>query len=172
MSATLPAPQPYQPGENFERWLRGVEYYMTACGITQIARKAATVLSLLGLEIQDVVRTLPRPQDLEPNANEYDAVIARLKAYYAPQVNTTYERSVLHGIYRRDGESFESFVTRLRLQADRCQFDTATSDQTVLQCAVAHARSTELQRFFLTDLILLLLMLLKLLVILKLPSLS
>ena len=148
MSATLPAPQPYQSGENFDRWLRGVEYYMTACSITTVVRKTATVLTLLGLEIQDVLRTLPDPQNLGDNPNEYDVLVGKLKEYYQPKMNVTYERSVLHDIYRKDGESFEAFVTRLRLQADRCGFETDALDQAVLQCAVAHARSTKLQQKF------------------------
>ncbi|XP_043229848.1 uncharacterized protein K02A2.6-like isoform X5 [Amphibalanus amphitrite] len=146
--SSLPVPPPYQPGENFDRWLRGVEYYMIASGITSNQRKSATVLTLLGLEIQDVVRTLPQPPELDDAATEYQVLTAKLQAYYQPRVNATYERSVLHDIYRKDGESFEAFVTRLRLQADRCQFDYVLLEQTVLQCAVAHARSTELQRKF------------------------
>ena len=148
IAASLPAPMRYQSGENFERWLRGVEFYMTACGITTLTRKSATVLTLLDLEIQDVVRTLSHPQELPSDANEYQVLTAKLKAYYQPRVNNTYEMSVLHDIYRKDGESFETFVTRLRLQADRCQFDTGILDQTDLQCAVAHARSKELQKKF------------------------
>ncbi|XP_043200519.1 uncharacterized protein K02A2.6-like isoform X3 [Amphibalanus amphitrite] len=146
--SSLPVPPPYQPGENFDRWLRGVEYYMIASGITSNQRKSATVLTFLGLEIQDVVRTLPQPPELDDAATEYQVLTAKLQAYYQPRVNATYERSVLHDIYRKDGESFEAFVTRLRLQADRCQFDYVLLEQTVLQCAVAHARSTELQRKF------------------------
>ena len=63
-------------------------------------------------------------------------------------MNATFERSVLRGITRKDGESFESFVTRLRIQADRCQFEKDMSEQTVLQCTVAHARNDDLQRKF------------------------
>ena len=69
---------------------------------------------------------------------------AKLKAYYQPRVNVTYEMSVFHDIYRKDGESFETFATRLRLQADRCQFDYDLLEHTVLQCPVAHTRSTKL----------------------------
>ena len=80
----LPVPPQYQPGENFDRWLRGVEYYMTASGITSSQRKGATVLTLLVLEIQDVFRTLPQPPELDDNATEYQVLTAKLKAYYQP----------------------------------------------------------------------------------------
>ena len=119
---------------------------MVACGVTTVPRKAATVLTLLGLEIQEVVRTLPTPPG--QGTSEYDILVAKLKAYYQPRVNVTFERSVLHDITRKDGESFEGFVTRLRLQADRCNFEQGQLDQTVLQCAVAHARNKDLQRKF------------------------
>ena len=121
---------------------------MIACAVNTVPRKTATVLTLLGLEIQEVVRTLPVPDGLPAGSSEYDVLTAKLKAYYQPRVNVTYERAVLHELVRKEGESFEAFVTRLRLQADRCQFEQDVLDQTVLQCAVAHARSQELQRKF------------------------
>ena len=57
--AALHPPAPYNPGEDFDRWLRGVEFYLVAVDVTSPERKAAVVQTLMGLEVQEIVRTLP-----------------------------------------------------------------------------------------------------------------
>ena len=147
----LQPPPAFQPGENFERWLRGVEHYLVAVDITSAERKAAVMLTLLGLEVQEIVRTLPRPTGLSRDVDEFKVLTEKLKSYYQPQVNVTYEKALLHDIQRKEGETFEGFVTRLRLQADRCQYDTAGCEAVVLECAVARCRDKDMQKKFFSD---------------------
>ena len=148
---SLPVPAPYLPGEDFARWLQGCEYYMTASNITTGPRKAATLLTLLGLEVQELVSALPRPDTAPAAASEYDILTLKLKGHYAKHVNVTFERSQLQGLSRNDGESFEAFVARLRLRAARCNYDLQQREDTILQCAVSRCRDKELQmKFFRT----------------------
>ena len=148
---SLPVPAPYRPGEDFARWLQGCEYYMTASNITTGPRKAATLLTLLGLEVQELVRALPRPDTAPAGASEYDILTLKLKGHYAKHVNVTFERSQLQGLSRNDGESFEAFVARLRLRAARCNYDLQQREDAILQCAVSRCRDKELQmKFFRT----------------------
>ena len=119
---------------------------MTASGVTSATRKAATVLTLLGTEIQELVRTLPVPVDA--GSDEFSQLTAKLKAHFEANVNVTYERAQLHAFTRKDGENFRSFVSRLRIQADRCQYSNDQRDQVILECAVAHCQDRELQKFF------------------------
>ena len=148
---SLPVPAPYQPGEDFARWLQGCEYYMTASNITTGPRKAATLLTLLGLEVQELVSALPRPDAAPAGASEYDILTLKLQGHYAKHVNVTFERSQLQGLSRHDGESFEAFVARLRLRAARCGYDLQQREDTILQCAVSRCRDKELQmKFFRT----------------------
>ena len=141
---SLPVPAPYQPGEDFARWLQGCEYYMTASNITTGPRKAATLLTLLGLEVQELVSALPRPDAAPAGASEYDIITLKLQGHYAKHVNVTFERSQLQGLSRHDGESFEAFVARLRLRAARCGYDLQQREDTILQCAVSRCRDKEL----------------------------
>ena len=117
--AGLPVPVPYKAGQDFSRWLRSCEYYMIASGVTSATRKAATVLTLLGTEIQELVRTLPVPDGA--GSDEYSQLTAKLKTHFEANMNVTYERAQLHAFVRKDGENFRSFVSRLLIQADRCQ---------------------------------------------------
>lgn len=144
--AGLPVPAPFEAGQDFSRWLRSCEYYMIASGVTSATRKAATVLTLLGTEIQELVRSLPVPN--EAGSDEYSQLTAKLKAHFEANLNITFERAQLHAVIRRDGENFRSFVSRLRIQADRCKYNDDQRDQVILECAVAHCQDRELQKKF------------------------
>ena len=56
----------------------------------------------------------------------------------------------MHDLKRKDGEKFEAFVTRLRIQGDRCGYDLTNREAVVLECAVARCRDKELQKKFFT----------------------
>ena len=122
---------------------------MLAEDITTPPRKAAVVLTLLGLEIQELARTLPAVEG-HPD-DEYSQLTAKLKVHFDSSKNPTYERSQLHALVRKDGESFGTFVSRLRLQADRCGYSADQRESTVLECAVARCSDRDLQRRFFSN---------------------
>ena len=66
---------------------------MTASNVTTAPRKAATVLTLLGLDVQELVSTLPHPAAAPARASEYDVLKLKLTQHYAKHVNLTFERS-------------------------------------------------------------------------------
>ena len=66
---------------------------MLASDITSSARKAATVLTLLGLEVQELARTLPDAPEAAPDQDEYSKLTAKLTAHFDAKVNPTFERS-------------------------------------------------------------------------------
>ena len=121
---------------------------MLASDITSSARKAATVLTLLGLEVQELARTLPDAPEAAPDQDEYSKLTAKLTAHFDAKVNPTFERSQLHALARKAGESFGVFVSRLRIQADRCQYSAEQREAVVLECAVAHCADRHLQKKF------------------------
>ena len=45
-------------GQRWERWVRSLEYYLTASNITDSARKKAVLQHLAGPEVQDIFLTL------------------------------------------------------------------------------------------------------------------
>ena len=125
---------------------------MLAVNIDKSTRRAATVLTLLGTDVQDIARTLPAVEGAA--ADEYSQLTAKLKTHFDASVNATYERAQLQALVRKDGESFALFVSRLRLQAERCNYPPEQRENSVLECAVARCADRELQRkfFAITDL--------------------
>ena len=61
----------------------------------------------------------------------------KLTAHFNPQVNTTYEVYNFRKAKQNEGESFDSFHTRLRTLAKTCQFadaDKEMKEQIILSC--------------------------------------
>ena len=89
--ATVPNVQPYKKGEDFDRWLRGLDYYFIASNITSPAQKKATLMHILGLDIQDLFETLA-VAEADRTLDEYKEACQRLKRHYKPKSNRVYER--------------------------------------------------------------------------------
>ena len=61
----------------------------------------------------------------------------KLTAHFNPQVNTTYEVYNFRKAQQNEGESFDSFHTRLRTLAKTCEFadaDKEIKEQLILSC--------------------------------------
>ena len=88
---------------------------MLAANIDKSARKAATVLTLLGTDVQDLARSLPAVEGAA--AEEYSQLTVKLKGHFNASVNATYERAQLQALVRKDGEK----TVGPRSSRSRCQ---------------------------------------------------
>ena len=79
----LPGVSPFRPGDDFRRWIKGVERYLVAMDIKGADRRCAVVLHLLGPDIADTYETLPEPDTTEQQ-DAFDKCKAKLDAYLAP----------------------------------------------------------------------------------------
>ena len=131
-------------GPNLDQWKRGVQYYVIGKGITEGRRKRALLLHCAGTHVQDIFSTLP---DTGREAN-YDAAVAALDKYFHPLVNKFYERYRLRQLRQDEVESVDQFVSRLRKQADKCQFadlDGNLLDQLIEKCHDSKVRTKLLE---------------------------
>ena len=60
--------------------------------------------------------------------NNVEACMTALVNYFKPQRNVVYERYVLNSCEQNQGESVDSYVTRLRKFASSCKFGTLTDE--------------------------------------------
>ena len=68
---------------------------------------------------------------------DYKKAVEKLTAHFNPQVNTTYEVYNFRKAQQNEGESFDSFHTRLRTLAKTCEFadaDKEIKEQIILSC--------------------------------------
>ena len=84
------------------------------------ARKIALLLTVAGPQAIEVFNTF---EFAEPDDRQkYDAVIRKFHAHCSPQKNTVYERYVFRSQMQQPEETFDCFVTDLKLKAQSCDF--------------------------------------------------
>jgi Zinc knuckle len=139
----MTAPAPFDPNGDpsavstrWRRWKRGFDYYLAARDSEmQDAQKRALFLHCAGLEVQDIFDTLSEAD----RGTTYKHATDCLDAYFKPQLNTVYERHMFRQMGPQVGETTAQFVTRLKQQAQNCDFgdklEENVRDQVIDKCA-------------------------------------
>ena len=104
----------------WRKWKRSFEYFISARGITDKGRKRCTLLHMAGLAVQDVFDTLTEVTD--PDDDEFERAVKTLDGRFEYVANHRYERFVFRNMTVASGESYDQFVSRLRMQAAHCKF--------------------------------------------------
>ena len=121
-------------GPRWQKWLARCERLAIAMGITEDKQKRALLLHYGGPEIDEIFDTL---QDVGED-KDYKKAVEKLTAHFSPQVNVTYEVYNFRQAKQKDGETLDSFHTRLRsLAKTACDFanpDNEIKEQIILNC--------------------------------------
>ena len=171
----LPSYPPFDPDEEisslpqkWEEWSDGLEDLMVTCGITDHERKWSTLKFFGGEKLRKLEKQLTydktAPFGADPNAqpavlgtpDSYRRLKEALTAHFAPCVNETYARFQFRSIVQGESESVDTFITRLRSQAGRCNFHAADNlnqirDQIVFGCASKKLRRKALAENYSLD---------------------
>ena len=81
-------------------------------------QKRALLLHYAGPEVDEIFDTLPDTGD----DNDYATEVEKLNEYFSPQTSIAYEGYNFRQTKQKDGESLDSFHTRLRQLAKTCEF--------------------------------------------------
>ena len=114
---------------NWKKWIKKLEYLFVAMDVDESPRKKALLLYYAGDRVVDIYETLNDTSDT------YEAAKGLLDTYFEPKKNLTYEVYSFRQLCQLDGEPINSFVSRLREAANRCEFaniDREIKDQIVL----------------------------------------
>lgn len=148
----------YSPGEScaseWTKWLHSFEIYMQTIPDPDGTRDwCALLLHSAGAKVQQVYMLLASettedaPQG--PLANgyitPYTMMVNRLSQFFAPKRNPTYERCVFKRLKQLDNEKIDTFVMRLREQAEKCEFGER-SDEFIKDQITACCQSKELRK--------------------------
>ena len=82
----------------------------------------------------------------EDNADEYQKALRTLDAHFSAQLNEPYERHVFRNLKQEEGETVDQFISRLRRQAENCNWDNADEpirDQVIDKCRSADLSGKE-----------------------------
>lgn len=94
----------------WEKWKRGLNIYLQTTGITEAAKKRATLLHTGGLALQDVYFNIPGAHiEASESVDVYNVAIEKLNEYFAPKQSNLFERHVFRLMNQEPGEKFDAF---------------------------------------------------------------
>lgn len=127
----------------WERWLRRLENFIKAKGITNEGRKQAMLLHYAGEEVFDLSESLGITA-----TSTYDATSTALNDYFAPQRNPEYEVFMFRQAGQAASETLDQYHTRLRRLAKNCGFtdkDKEIKSQLIQKCTESRVREKGLR---------------------------
>lgn len=112
---------------DFDKYIRGFEIFARANGIKGQQRLKDTLLAKGGKQLQEIYFLLPDAvstpaSETDAAAKPYDNCVGLLKEYFKAQTSKPYEKYLLRKVVQGGNEDFQSFVQRIRQQANRCGF--------------------------------------------------
>ncbi len=120
---------------NWRTFKQHFQLYIAAVGVDQRAeeRKIAMLLTVAGPEAIEVFNTFVfvQPDD----KCKFEEVVKKFDEHCLSKKNETYERYVFRSRLQHQGESFDNFLTDLKIKAQSCNFgdlrDSMIRDQIV-----------------------------------------
>ena len=112
---------------NWEFFRQQWEDYEVATSLDKQTSKIplASLRSVMG---KDCLQTFLNLNISVEDRNNVEACMTALENYFKPQRIVVYERYVFNSCEQNQGESFDSYVTRLRKFASSCKFGTLTDE--------------------------------------------
>jgi transposase InsO family protein len=122
---------------SWERFEEQLDWYVAAQGIGEAedARRVAILLTVGGREAQELYKTFEwkpahkdaQGQDVpEENKLRYKTVKQKFKEHCCPKKNEVIESYIFNKKVQEEGESFDCFLTHLRLKAATCGYKDQT----------------------------------------------
>ena len=126
-------------------WRDNLQCYFTAICVQSSKRRRALLLYLAGEELRRIHSTLEDTED------SFETTLGLLNTYFESKINLTYERNRFRSLTPEGGESTLHFITRLKHQALKCNFDEYTSDDAICDQYIEKCHDGRLRRKLLTD---------------------
>ena len=120
-------------GPRWKKWLIRFERLMVGLGISNTTRKRALLLHYAGTEVDEIFDTLSETG----TDSDYNKAVEKLNEYFSPQTNVAYEVYNFRQAKQREGESLDTYHTRLRQLTKTYEFtnvDKEITEHITLTC--------------------------------------
>ena len=115
--------------ENFRRFRQQLEIYMSAAGFdaetTPKKKQVAIILNIAGEEAIEVFNTFTFTEE---EKDDPAVLLTKFQHHCEPKKNITYERHIFNTRMQQPTQSFDGFLTELRLQAKKCGYGTLNDE--------------------------------------------
>ncbi|UYV63094.1 hypothetical protein LAZ67_2003108, partial [Cordylochernes scorpioides] len=135
--------------EGWESWLESFEWYEIA---TQLSSKAPEVqvaifMAAMGREAQNIFKSFNLNN---ADKNNLSIVKDKFNNYFSPKLNTTIERFKFNQMKQKEDESFNDFLTRIKLQIANCKY-AVMSDELLRDRIVVGIINNEIRERLLSE---------------------
>lgn len=136
-------------GEKWTSWLRHFKLMLSIKQINDTAMKKSMLLYTAGTQVQEIFFALPE-EESTTESDEFETMVRVLSEHFVKKRNVTFERHIFRGLQQGPTEKIESFVLRLRQQAQKCNFanqlEDNVKDQMIEKCLSAELKTKILDR--------------------------
>ncbi|UYV72089.1 hypothetical protein LAZ67_9001784, partial [Cordylochernes scorpioides] len=137
------------PVKGWESWLESFEWYEIA---TQLSSKAPEVqvaifMTAMGREAQNIFKSFNLNN---ADKNNLSIVKDKFNDYFSPKLNTTIERFKFNQMKQNEDESFNDFLTRIKLQIANCKY-AVMSDELLKDRIVVGIINNEIRERLLSE---------------------
>ena len=117
----------YENNKPFAVWLEDFDDYVLAnWGDVDKKRKKAILMQLCGQKVKAYSDSLSATVRAD-----YDQLVAALTQKFSHLANETVERHLFNTMSQNEGESIDSFVIRLRVQAGKCNYRVPSTTKSI-----------------------------------------
>ncbi|XP_072935055.1 uncharacterized protein [Epargyreus clarus] len=134
---------------SWKKWLQQFEWYATAI---QLEKKpgvvqAATFMAVIGPDAIEIYNSFNLKDE---EKNNLKIIKERFSDYFAPKTNISFERYIFFKIEQNEDEHFKEFLTRIKTQASKCEFDNLLEEM-LKDKIVFGIRSSQVREKLLTE---------------------
>ena len=112
--------------ETWDSYVERLDLYLLANDITDVGKKRAVFLTVVGPSTYELIRNLVAPE--KPVNVAYDELLAKVKAHHTPVPSPIVQRFKFHSRTQQPGESVATFLAELRKLTEFCKFGNVLED--------------------------------------------
>ena len=134
--------------EDWMSYSKRLEEYFIANDIKSAEKKKAILLSVVGADTYQLMRSLIAPE--KPKEETFEQLVKIVQEHHQPTPSAIVQRYKFNSRIQSTGESVATFVTKLRRLTEHCQFGQMLDDmlRDRLVCGIADGR---VQRWLLAE---------------------
>lgn len=144
--------------KRWEIWVRGLNNLLAAAKVTDPSDKKIQLLTLGGLELQEVFYEIPGADvTFEETTDPYEVAVRKLTEFFAPKHHEAFERHLFWQMKPEEDEQIEKFILRVQKRAENCDFGSDSTNakeksvlDKIIQCAPNELRNKLFEREKLT----------------------
>lgn len=137
------------PTSSWKLWKTQYEFFEVATQLTAKTNEiqAATFMGVMGAEGIPIFESFCLTTAEKRNIT---LIKQKFESYFTPKAKIPYLRFIFNKMIQEEGESFDDFITKIKIQGNKCEYDTL-KDDLIRDRIIAGVRSNQLREKLLSE---------------------